>query len=179
MKRTLTILTIILFNNCSTQIKLNKGNNVDFIQMHKPTPDGKFLIKNNTSDTYIIDPMGFFGKIFYLENDGPAPLMWYPEGYFYRFSDADCNRDLIILEPYKQIEANFTLCRDLSGSDLDVTKISRSNRYSYIVKSVHNKSTAIASGCKNYIENLERLGYKVLEDSISAKVPLTFDYLEK
>ncbi|GGG43519.1 hypothetical protein [Epilithonimonas arachidiradicis] len=122
MKRTLIILTIMLFNNCSTQIKLNKGRNVDFIEMQPSLSDGKFLIRNKTSDTYIVDPMGFFGKTIYLENDKPASLMLYPEGYFYRFSDADCKSDLIILEPYQQIEANFTLCRDLSGLGIDITK---------------------------------------------------------
>ena len=65
MKKILIILTIILFNNCSTQIKVNKGKDIEIIETQPPLPDGKFLIKNNTSNTYIIDPLGFWGKQYF------------------------------------------------------------------------------------------------------------------
>ena len=45
-------------------------------------------------------------------------------------------------------------------------------KYFEIVKSVHNKETILYLGCEDYIRKLESKEYVVLEDSISAKIPI-------
>ena len=119
------------------------------------------------------------GQTIFLENDKPAPLTFFGEGSFYRYSEAECKRDLIILKPYEKLEAAISLAKDFSGSTLDINKISTKNSYSYIVKSAHNRYSATGVGCENYIAGLEKQGYKVLEDSINAKFPIPLDFLEK
>jgi hypothetical protein len=41
-----------------------------------------------------------------------------------------------------------------------------------IKNSAHNKYNMTMLGCDDYIRELESKGYKVLEDSISTKIPL-------
>lgn len=157
---------------------MNLGKDVDIIKESLST-EGKLLIKNNTSKTYIIDPLGFWGKIKYLENDYPAKTTYSPRGTFYRFSDSECERDLIVLRPFDKIYRVISLAKDFSGSVIDVKKISLANKYSYIAKSAHNKETLNASGCEKYVSDLELKGYKILDDSINVKVPIKLDFMEK
>lgn len=103
-----------------------------------------YEIRNNTNNTYII--LWGSGSITYFENSNIAPLMPYPEGYFYRANDIECQKGLIILKPNKIINASIALCSNLNGYYLDVYKISPRNNYFYIVKSIHNKETIKKNG---------------------------------
>ncbi|WP_300675607.1 hypothetical protein [Soonwooa sp.] len=170
MKKLAIFIISLFIISCSTQIKLNKGTDVDFIEMQPALPDGKFLIKNNTSNTYIIDPRGFWGTLTYFENDKLAPLIPFPEGTFYRYSKEQCEEGYIILKPHEKIEANFLLSRDFSGTDLDPSKVTIKNKYYYVIKSKHDKFTILGSACDDYLLKLEQQGYRILEDSISARI---------
>ena len=167
--------------SCSTQLKLNKSTDIDIVLEKQPQEkeNGKsfsYLLKNNTNNTYIIDPMGFEGSITYYENNNPAPLMSYPEGYFYRGNEIQCKKDIIILKPFESKKAAINICINSTGSGLDVYRISPHNRYFYSVKSVHNEKTLKINGCEKYINHLENQGYKILEDSIIAKIPFIPDF---
>lgn len=155
-------------------MKLNKGKDVDILLNSVPEKlnTGKateYLIRNNTDNTYIIDPYGFYGKSFILENGKILePYSYYRNGYYSRFNNNDCIRDLIILKPQASILAYLSLDRNNKA----IYNYSINNNYERIVTSEHNRFNTTILGCEEYIENLEKKGYKVLEDSIVAKIPL-------
>ena len=74
MKKLILLPFCFLFIFCSNQIKVNKGKDVDIIfpLKHIDTQATERvieeIIKNDTNSTYIIDPLGFYGESFVLEN---------------------------------------------------------------------------------------------------------------
>ncbi|MDQ1805744.1 hypothetical protein RAH57_17265 [Chryseobacterium sp. CKR4-1] len=174
MKKITFLLICFLFSFCSSQMKLNQGKNVNIILKEVPLKlnTGKatnYLISNSTNNTYIIDPYGFYGKSYTFENDKLLePNSYYKRGYYSRFDDNDCKRDLIILEPKATISAYLSLDRN----NKNIYNYSKNHQYVNIIKSLHNRNNATILGCDKYIESLELKDYKVLEDSIVAKIPL-------
>lgn len=160
-----------LFSICFAQIKVNKGRDVDIVL----TDTKGFIVRNNTNITYVIDPQNFYGIDKIMENSHEAPLMIYPSGY-YRRNKKLCKEDIIVLAPYESKKASIVMNQDLTGQGLDVFKISSKFTYTHIFKSVHNKTNLLNSDCKDYIQELERSGYKVLEDSISVTIPYFPDF---
>lgn len=53
-----------------------------------------------------------------------------------------------------------------------IYRYSQPNKYEMVIKSFHNKYNALILGCDDYVKELETKGYKVLEDSISVKIPV-------
>lgn len=175
MKIIILIPVCFLFIFCSNQMKLNKGNEVDIILPQGTFPVGdtgkavEYSIKNNTENTYIIDPLGFYGYSYVLENNKIIePYMKVREMHYNRHSDDLCLQDLIILKPKESIHVPLNLNINSRG----IYNYSKVNKYIEVVKSYHNIYNATLLGCENYIKNLEKQGYKVLEDSINAKIPL-------
>lgn len=173
MKKIVLLPFCLLFIFCSNQIKLNKGKDIDIIFPFKhidtqSTEVIEEIIKNNTNNTYIIDPFGFYGKSFVLE-DGQIldPYLYLKSGYYSR-NDRSCHEDLIILKPFQSIHRSIILDKNNRA----VYKYAQSNKYEQIVKSFHNKYNATILGCESYVKELESKGYKILEDSIVAKIPL-------
>ncbi|MEI3789856.1 MULTISPECIES: hypothetical protein [unclassified Chryseobacterium] len=173
----LLFLPILLWNCISinenrTIIKLNKSENIDILYESNNNSKDKpiYIIKNNTENTYIIDPFGFRGTAtLYEDNNLLNPYILGLKGYYERPSDKWCKNDLIILLPYesKKIETFNT-----NYSNTALYHYSKGKKYFEIIKSAHNKNTATYFGCEEYIRELESKGYKVLEDSISVKIPV-------
>ncbi|PKF75324.1 hypothetical protein CW752_05055 [Chryseobacterium sp. PMSZPI] len=155
-------------------MKLNKAKDINITLEEVPLKlnTGKvinYLINNNTNNTYIIDPYGFYGVSYVLENGKIIePTSYYRGGYYNRFDDNDCKRDLVIIEPKTSISIPLSLDRN----NRSIYNYSKNNYYINVIKSFHNKYNATILGCDRYINNLEKKGYKVLEDSIVAKIPL-------
>ncbi|MCS3870678.1 hypothetical protein J3D55_003594 [Chryseobacterium ginsenosidimutans] len=174
MKKIILLSFCFLFIFCSNQMKLNKGKDVDiifpskYIDTQSTEKVTEEIIKNNTNNTYIIDPFGFYGKSYVLENGKVLePYLYFKNGYYTR-NDALCREDLIILQPFQTIHHAISL----NKNNRAIYRYTKSNKYEEIIKSFHNKYNATILGCDNYIMELESKGYKVLEDSIVTKIPL-------
>jgi hypothetical protein len=173
------LLIFVIFLSCFVQkksqtFKINKSKYIDLLyEINKNTDNESkyiFYLKNNTNITFIIDPFGFWGNTTMYENGNLIkPNKLGLKGYYERFSDKWCERDLIILKPneYKKLNYFNTNYKDTALYNFDKDK-----KYFEIVKSAHNKETILYLGCEDYVKNLEARGYKVLEDSISTKIPL-------
>jgi hypothetical protein len=86
---------------------LNKGKDVDiifplkYIDTQATEKVTEEIIKNNTNNTYIIDPFGFYGKSYVLENGKVLdPYLYFKNGYYTR-NESLCREDLIILQPFQ------------------------------------------------------------------------------
>ncbi|MDN3691044.1 hypothetical protein QWZ06_01550 [Chryseobacterium tructae] len=155
-------------------MKINKSKDVDicFPQNNLSTKDTgsiiKETIKNNTNNTYIIDPYGFYGQSYVLENGKIIePYMNAVQGYVSK-DDRLCHELLVILKPFQTIQQSV----NYNVNNRGIYKYSKGSEYFEVTNSVHNKKTVTLLGCEKYIEELESKGYKVLEDSIVAKIPL-------
>lgn len=158
----------------STMLKINKSEYVDILynisEITSQKPKVTFYLKNNTGSTFIIDPFGFWGNTFIYENQNLImPYKFGLKGFYERFSDKWCERDLIILKPHELRKMDFF---NTNYKDTALYHFKRDKKYYEIVKSVHNKETVFYLGCQAYIKNLESKGYKILEDSINVKMPL-------
>ncbi|PWN67117.1 hypothetical protein [Chryseobacterium oncorhynchi] len=173
MKKIVLLPFCLLFIFCSNQIKLNKGKDIDIIFPLKhidtqSTEAIEEIIKNNTNNTYIIDPLGFYGESFVLENGKILnPYLYFRSGYYSR-NDRSCHEDLIILKPFQAIHHSIIFDKNNRA----VYRYAKSNKYEQIVKSFHNRYNATILGCESYVKELESKGYKILEDSIVTKIPL-------
>ncbi|MCC3214760.1 hypothetical protein LIV57_05720 [Chryseobacterium sp. X308] len=155
-------------------MKINKSKDVDIYlpQNNLPTKDMgsiiKETIKNNTNNTYIIDPYGFYGQSYVSENGKILePYMNAVQGYVSK-DDRLCHELLVILKPFQTIQQSV----NYNVNNRGIYKYSKGNEYFEVTNSVHNKKTVTLLGCEKYVEELESKGYKVLEDSIVAKIPL-------
>lgn len=164
-----------LFIFCSNQIKLNTGKDIDIIfplkQIDTQSTEKVIeeILKNNTDKTFVIDPLGFYGKSYVLENGKVLePYLYFKSGYYSRHDDRSCREDLIILQPFQTIHHSIIFNRNNRA----VYRYTKPNQYEEIIKSSHDKYNATILGCDDYIKELESKGYKVLEDSIVAKIPL-------
>lgn len=173
MRKIILLPFCFLFIFCSNQIKLNKSKDVDIIFPKKyfssqDTEVIKETIINNTTDTYIIDPYAFYGESYTLENGKILqPYMYIKKGYSTR-NDKLCRDILIILKPFQTLEYPIAL----NANKNEIYKYSQPNQYEEIIKSVHNRNNILNSGCGDYVKELESLGYKILEDSIVAKISI-------
>lgn len=155
-------------------MKINKGKDIDIILKEgkyilNDNNKKKYLIINNTNDYYIVDPNGFYGTSETFENNlKMVPVNYFARGYYNRFKDNDCIRDLLIISPKSSKEAALSL----NSNDNSLYNYSKDKNYVLYIKSFHNKYNATIFGCEKYINDLEQKGYKVLEDSIVAKIPL-------
>ncbi|AZA83532.1 hypothetical protein EG342_17320 [Chryseobacterium lactis] len=150
---------------------MNKGKDIIFRLNYVDTQSKEVIeeiIKNNTNNTYVVDPLGFYGKSFVLENGKILdPYLYFKSGYYSR-NDRACYEDLIILKPFQTIHRSIIFNKNNQA----VYRYKKSNKYEEIVKSFHNKNNVTILGCESYIKELESKGYKVLEDSIVTKLLL-------
>lgn len=171
MKNIITlIITCFSCIFCSTQMKINKSNEVDILIKTpvklEPEKPIIYSIKNNSKKTYIIDPYGFVGETYWLLNDKKLIPIQFSRGYYSRDND-DCRNDLIIIKPNEKIEKGLSL----NYMERAIYDYSESGNYIRIVQSNHNKQNGMPSSCKQYIDELELKGYHFLNDSIVAKIP--------
>lgn len=155
---------------CSTQIKLNKSNEIDIIvkvpvNLSTQIPV-QYSIQNRSATTYIIDPYGFVGDSYWMLNNEKLNPIDRSRGYYSR-EDVDCKEDLIIIKPKQKIDTVL----NLNYIDRGRYDLSKSGNYFFAVKSRHNKKNSMPSSCQQYINELEIKGYHFLEDSIVAKIP--------
>ena len=173
MKKIILLPFCFLFIFCSNQIKMNTGKDIDIIFPLKQidtqaTEQVEEIIKNNTGNTFIIDPQGFYGESYVLENEKVLkPYSYFRSGYYFRDYGL-CREDLIILQPFQTIHHSIKY----NKNDKALYRYTKSNQYKEIIKSSHDRYNATILGCDDYIKELESKGYKVLEDSIVAKIPL-------
>lgn len=173
MKKFFLLPFCFLFIFCSNQIKMNRGKDIDIIFPLKSIntqatgPVIEETIKNNTNNTFIIDPQGFYGESYVLENGKVLEPHLYLKGYYSRDASL-CREDLIILKPFQTIHHSINYNRNNRA----VYKYAKPNQYEEVIRSSHNKFNATILGCDDYIKELEYKGYKVLEDSIIARIPL-------
>lgn len=162
-----------------SQIKINARNDVEIFFMDSsismerylnPKTPYYFKIINHTNEDYVIDPQGFIGEtdVYECNRLYIAPENLRLRGYYFRDDPEDCKEDLIILKKNDFIITKLNILNIRSLYNLDSNKY-----YNLNIKSKHNKYTATLLGCNNYIENLEKKGYKILDDNISFKIPLT------
>ncbi|MDQ1858424.1 MULTISPECIES: hypothetical protein [unclassified Chryseobacterium] len=174
MKKMLFLPFSLLFIFCSNQMKINKGKDIDIILKEgkyniSDNSKKKYVIINNTNYYYIIDPNGFYGTSYTLENNRKIiPINYFTRGYYSRFDNNDCKRDLLIIGPKESKEVALSL----NSKDNSIYDYNKEKSYILFVKSFHNRYNATILGCDNYVSDLEAKGYKVLEDSIVAKIPL-------
>ena len=171
MKKIIVFTATFVYLFCFSQMKINKSKEVDIL-INTPWKFGDdnivdFVIKNNSNNTYIIDPYGFVGKSCWQYEGKKLDHIDFQRGYYTRLNDEDCKDDLILLKPKAKINVNLNL-------DYYQTKIfdlSKSGKYFLNVKSKHDRESSMPSSCKSYINTLEMKGYIMLEDSIVAKIP--------
>lgn len=159
--------------------KINKSKDVDIMyEITARTSDKNaeliYYIKNKTGSTFIIDPFGFWGSTSVYDNNNLIdPYKLGLKGYYERFNDKWCERDLLILKPYELIKLDVF---NTNYKNTGLYHFDPSKNYYQIIRSVHNKQTILYLGCEKYIQDLQSKGYKVLEDSINAKIPLYPNY---
>lgn len=170
MKKIITIITCFCCIFCSTQMKINKSNDVDILIKTpvklEPEEPITYSIKNNSNVIYIIDPYGFVGESYWLLNNKKLVPIQFSRGYYSREND-DCRNDLIIIKPNEKIEKALSL----NYMEKAIYDYSQSGNYIRIVSSNHSKQNSMPSSCKQYINDLELKGYRFLNDSIVAKIP--------
>lgn len=176
MKKIFFLSFCVVFSNCRTQTKINKSEDVDILFRNGSFIIGsnkvvRFNLKNNTEKTFVIDPYGFYGKTIEMEDKQVMrPTFYLTSGNYQRKNSSECSNDLIILKPHKSIEAVLKL----DSNNRSVYSYSPNREYHELIKSIHNRSNVSILGCEAFIDNLEKMGYEVLEDSISIKIPLYF-----
>ncbi len=172
MKNIITsVITCFSCIFCSTQMKINKSNEVDILVKTPvnliPEIPVKYTIKNNSKKTYIIDPYGFVGESYWMLNNQKLKPIEFSRGYYSRYTDDECKNDLIIIKPRQVMDTAIVL----NYMERGIYNYSESGNYIRSVKSEHNKQNVTRLGCTSYIRTLEMQGYTVLEDSIVAKIP--------
>jgi len=169
MKKIVLLLINLLFLNCISQIKINKSEDVDILinLPQKLDANREVILRNNVKKTFIIDPLGFHGKSFILVNNEVIEPINYVRGHYERLDLEMCKTDFILLKPYetKKVFINFV------SNDKKIYDYSKYPQFIRVVKSHHSYDTATSLGCRAYLDNLEKMGYKILSDSISAKIP--------
>ncbi|MDR6548693.1 hypothetical protein J2810_004783 [Chryseobacterium rhizosphaerae] len=177
MKRFYCFFGIFLFGLCFSQIKINKRKDIEifltdsivsmerYLDASKPY---KYLIINHTSDDYIIDPQGFMGdtEVYECNELYIHPEKIIPKGYYSRDWE-DCKEDFIILKKKDSLIVQLAILNIGFFYNLKPDKT-----YSLDIQSKHNEYTATLLGCKDYIRDLKKQGYKIFEDIISVKIPL-------
>ncbi|TZF94193.1 hypothetical protein FW781_16345 [Chryseobacterium panacisoli] len=170
MKKSIVIITCFIFISCSTQMKINKSKDIDIliktpVKLITDEPV-MFTIKNNSNSTYVIDPYGFVGNSYWMLNNEKLNPINFSRGYRSR-EDIDCRNDLIILNPKQKMDTTLSL----NFMERAIYDFSKTGRYTRIIESRHNGKNGMLLGCKQYINELERKGYRLLDDSIDAKIP--------
>lgn len=174
MKKFFLLPFCFLFIFCSNQIKLNTGKDIDIIFPLKQIDTQaqghviEEILKNNTDKTLIIDPLGFYGESYVLENGKVLKSYLYLKSGHYFRDYGLCREDLVILQPFQTIHHSIIFDKN----DRVAYQYMKPNQYEKIIKSSHDRYNATILGCDDYIKELESQGYKVLEDSIVAKIPL-------
>lgn len=170
MKR-LIILIIVSINCifCSSQTKINNNKEVDIL-LKMPVDlitqiPVKFTIQNKSSNTYIIDPYGFAGNSYWLFENKRLNSIGLQKGYYSR-ENPDCEYDIIIIRPKEKIEKII----NLNYSEKQRYDFSKIGHYVWKVESKHVRENTMPSSCRQYITDLEKKGYKFLQDSISAEI---------
>ncbi|WP_123902279.1 hypothetical protein [Chryseobacterium arthrosphaerae] len=171
MKKVILIITCFIFISCSTQMKLNKSNEIDILinapWKFEENYNISYIIKNKSSKTYIIDPYGFSGDSYWLFNNEKLNPIDYLRGYYTRYTDDDCKNTLIILKPKQKIDTTL----NLNYREKSIYNLSKPGKYIWNIKSNHSRKNSMPLTCKSYINTLEKKGYIMLEDSIVAKIP--------
>ena len=163
------IISLFISLNLFSQVKLNKGKDVDILLdiPRKQNSKDEFCIINNSNRTYIIDPLGFYGESSIVVNNAVQKPIAFWGGHYYRINEEQCINDLIILKPHDRIKTNLNLV----SNDDAIYDYKQYTNFTEIIKSSHNKNTIMLHGCKSYIEKLKKMGYSILEDAIDAEIP--------
>lgn len=176
MKKIYLFFGILLYGIYFSQVKINNRNDIEIYLMDPEVSMERYLdakrpyqykIINHTNDDYIIDPQGFRGKTDLYECNQlyTIPEKIIPEGYYDRDDPEDCQQDLIIVKKQSSIITSLYILNISFFYNIEATK-----SYYLKIRSKHNKNTATILGCSNYINNLEKQGYKILDDNIDAKL---------
>ncbi|MGE8554227.1 MAG: hypothetical protein ACN6OB_09910 [Chryseobacterium jejuense] len=170
MKKIILIITCFSFISCYTQMKLNKSKNIDILVkvpveliVEKPVI---YTLKNNTNNTYIIDSYGYVGKSYWELNNEILNPINFSRGYYSREGE-DCRNDLIILKPKQKMDTILSL----NYMERGIYDFSKTGNYSRNIESRHSKENGMPLSCKQYINDLEKKGYIMLDDNIVAKIP--------
>ncbi|WP_131368691.1 hypothetical protein [Chryseobacterium luteum] len=170
MKRIVVIISCLSCTFCSPQMKLNKSNDIDILVKTpvKLIADEPviFTIKNNSNFTYIIDPYGFVGNSYWMLNNKKLDPVNFSRGYRSREA-IDCKNDLIILKPKQKMDTTLSL----NFMERGIYDFSKAGNYIRVAESRHNEQNGMPLICKQYINELESKGYRLLDDSIDAKIP--------
>ncbi|MDH6252585.1 hypothetical protein M2347_002312 [Chryseobacterium sp. H1D6B] len=170
MKKITLIMTCFICTFCSTQMKLNKSEQIDILIKTPLKLIGDkpviYTIKNNTNNTYIIDPYGFVGNSYWILNNEKLNPINSSRGYYSRENE-DCKNDLIILEPKQKIDTTLSL----NYMERYIYDFSKTGKYIRHVESKHSRQNGMPLSCKQYINELEKKGYHLLDDSIKAEIP--------
>ncbi|PNW13179.1 hypothetical protein C1637_15270 [Chryseobacterium lactis] len=151
-------------------MKLNKNKEIDILIKTpvKLAPEKPIIytIKNSSDKTFIIDPYGFVGDSYWTFNNKKLIPIEFSRGYYSR-EDKNCRDDLIIIKPKQKIDIGLSL----NYVDKAIYDYSKTGNYIRNIQSKHSKQNGMPSTCKSYINELEKKGYIMLEDSIVAKIP--------
>ncbi|KFF02032.1 hypothetical protein IX38_16200 [Chryseobacterium luteum] len=152
-------------------MKLNKSKQIDILLETPGKLNGEndkmYTIINNSKESYIIDPFGFIGNSYWIVDGKKIEPADFFRGHYKRDDNELCKDDLIILNPSQKISTYINLDYYNKG----IYDFSKQGNYILNVKSKHNRQNATLLGCDSYIKILESQGYRVLEDSIVAKIP--------
>lgn len=178
MKKAQLLITILYSFFYFSQIKVNERKDIEIfltdtnISMEKylnPKTPYLYKIINHSNYNYIIDPNGFIGEAQLYEYNElyTKPKKLLPQGYYLRDLE-DCKHSFII------VEAKSIIFVELSLLNIKYDYNIEPNVYYYLnIKSKHNEYSATLLGCESYIKNLTKKGYKVFDDNIYIKIPLT------
>ncbi|WP_146944711.1 hypothetical protein [Chryseobacterium hagamense] len=114
---------------------MNKGKDIDIIFPLKSIntqatgPATEETIKNNINNTFIIDPQGFYGKSYILENGKVLEsYLYFKKGYYSRDAGL-CREDLIVLQPFQTIHHSI----NFNKNNRAVYQYAAPNRYEEII----------------------------------------------
>ncbi|RMZ58051.1 hypothetical protein D1632_17320 [Chryseobacterium nematophagum] len=151
------VFMLLVTNSCSSQSK-TYGSNLEIIfpatvdmNMLKNGQDA--VIINNSDQTYIIDPYSFNVDVKVIENNNEIrPYRQKLYGSYPRDID-DCKETVFIVKPKEKITVKMFL--------FPLNHYNFSSDKKYVLRSIasFNKNSLI--GCNEYIDQLEKKGYKI------------------
>lgn len=157
---------ILLNNNICFQIYLEK----DYMINNQPSHYNKdyFIIKNNTSTSYIINIRGFMGEGAVFESGKLInPYLIMPLPLLAEWEEEDCIANILIIPAGTKIRT--VLYPSVFRGWYD---INNNSNYELDFKTEHNRKSPYYFGCKNYVDSLVNNGYKIFEGTLSGRVRL-------
>jgi hypothetical protein len=168
----LNILFILLIaSSCHSQNKLD-NNKIEMmfpesVDMTMVKTGQDLVIINKSDHTYIIDPYSFTVNVKVIENGNEIqPYRQKLYGSYLRDID-DCKEEILIIKPKEKTTVKVFFF-PLNHYEFSTDK-------KYILKSMasFNKNSLI--GCKEYIDQLVKKGYKIPDIQLNITSKLTLD----